>query len=375
MNVKLGENMKIMLTISTLTGGGAERVVSVWANELAENNYDVSVLLSGRSENEYPLSNKVKVCTVALWYNDYVKLSKFEQLRRRRNILKQEAPDYLISFLPHIQIWSMISSWRLRVKRIETIRISPWHASINEKRLAAFFWKKCFKTSYKIILQSNDQMDFFDIQIQKKCIVIPNPISDVYENIFKTDFSNKATKIIAVGRVSKQKNYKMMIKAMDIVCRKYPEVQLKIYGAEDGELIEQYQELIEEMRLQNNVFFMGRHAKLEEIYKENDIYLLSSNFEGMPNALVEAMASQLVCISTDCKTGPRDLIEDGHNGFLVPVKDYKYMAQKIIETIEMPENKRKKIGQEARKKVLNFCSKENSLKRLEDIFDKRENNG
>ena len=109
---------------------------------------------------------------------------------------------------------------------------------------------------------------------------------------------------------------------------------------------------------------MGRSNCMLKEYASADAFVLSSDFEGMPNALVEAMASGLVCISTDCKTGPRDMIIDGECGFLVNVNDSDSLAEKILEVSLMNREKRIMLGQNARKRIMSICSETKSLRKL-----------
>ena len=97
---------------------------------------------------------------------------------------------------------------------------------------------------------------------------------------------------------------------------------------------------------------------------------MSSDYEGMPNALAEAMAIGLPCISTDCKTGPRDLIDDGENGFLVPCNDSQALADKILTIFRMTNEEQKNIGEKARAKVIEFCGEKNSLEKLVSLIEK-----
>ena len=109
---------------------------------------------------------------------------------------------------------------------------------------------------------------------------------------------------------------------------------------------------------------MGRTSELYRVYQKSDLYVMSSNFEGMPNALAEAMAIGLPSISTDCRTGPCDLIDDGKNGYLVECGDSVMLAEKIKEVFSMSTEQQRLLGTSARDKVVSFCSEENSLAKL-----------
>lgn len=357
---------QVVFAIGSLHGGGAERVVSVWASALAEKGYPVSILVYARLENEYPISDKVNVYPIAGSQQECDAMSILQRLRRFRKALKELKPGVLISFLPEIQVYMGLSSIGLRIPRVETVRINPWRSGIVNTKFAPL-WRWCFRSCRAVIVQSEDQKPFFSQSVQKKAVVIPNPINPAYIENFKAEYCATSHKIVAAGRLTGQKNYKMMIDAVKLVSEKYKDVSLAIYGA--GEQEAELNAYIKTQGLEDTVRLMGRSNELYRIYQTADLYLMSSDFEGMPNALAEAMAIGLPCISTDCKTGPRDLVDDGENGYLVPCGDAEALADRIVHIFSMPAEEQKKLGQNARTKISDFCSEENSLKRLIDLIE------
>ena len=351
----------VLFAIGSLRGGGAERVVSVWASALAEKGYDVSVIVYSRQENEYPVHDNVKIYPIATSEKESNDISVFERLKRFRRTLKKMKPDVVISFLPIMQIYVALASVGLRIPRVETVRINPWRAGILKSSYSKL-WRWCFNSGNAVILQSEDQKDFFKKSVQEKCVVIPNPINHKYVENEKMLYDSTSHRIVAAGRLAEQKNYTMMIDAIKTVSQEYEDVLLEIYG--EGDLEDSLCRYIEEKGLQNNIILKGRSNELYNVYKSADIYLLSSDYEGMPNALAEAMACGLPCISTNCKTGPRDLIDDGKNGFLVECGNAEEMAKKIKLIFSMTDDELKGIGQMARKKVIDLCGNENSLNKL-----------
>ena len=172
--------------------------------------------------------------------------------------------------------------------------------------------------------------------------------------------------IVAAGRLIEQKNYPMLIASMKRVTERHPDAVLKIYGS--GGLEEELENRIKDNNLQNNVFLMGRSDRLKEELSKADIYVLSSDFEGMPNALMEAMAAGLPCISTDCPTGPKDIIESHKTGLLVPVGDEAAMSDAICY---MYENKDKacEMGIRAREMIKEVCGAERIITELMGICE------
>lgn len=288
----------VLIAIPQLTGGGAERVASAWANDLADRKYDVTIAVCARFPDEYETNQKVKIESIAGNLKQYLTLSYLQRLRRIRSILRMRKPDYIISFLPAMQVWIMLASFGMKVKRIETIRVNPWKISVRNP-LQVFFWKLCYRTSYRTILQSSDQCGFFSPVVQRKSIVIPNPISKQYIENYKEDSSETPTEFIAAGRIDAQKNYPMMINGFAKACKRFPNIRLRIFGTGPEAYVSEIKKYIDSKGMEHNVLLLGRTPHMENEYPKSDVFLMISDFERMPNALAEAMASRLVCISTD----------------------------------------------------------------------------
>ena len=354
---------KVVFAIPRLTGGGAERVVSVWANELNSKGFDIRIVLFYRSKDEYFTSEEVEIYSLVDTLEEYMRLSFKKKWIGLRSILKKIDPDYIVSFLPAMQVWMMLASIGSKAKRIETIRVNPWKVSIPGIT-NKLIWKICYHTAYKIILQATDQKPFFSWFDQRKTVLIPNPISDTYLQEVVRCVPEHPTRFIAVGRLEPQKNYPMMIEAFSHLIKSNNNISLRIFGEGEKSYMDYLETLIIENKVSGYVKLMGRTPRIEQEYNKSDIFLMCSDFEGLPNALMEAMASGLICISTDCKTGPRDLIDDGINGFLVSVGNVEEMSEIMNKILCMPVEIRQNISQNARKKILQYCSKENSVERL-----------
>lgn len=177
--------------------------------------------------------------------------------------------------------------------------------------------------------------------------IIPNPISNVFfecNHVYKENI----LEITAMGRLSEQKNFSLLINVAKIVHRDYPDVHFSIYG--DGPLREELQKKITNDNLNGIVTLQGRTNNAQKVLNAADVFIMTSNYEGMPNALLEAMAVGLPCISTDCPTGPAEIIDNGINGILVPVNNEAALTKAIEKYIEMGETIAE-IGKAARKTV------------------------
>lgn len=358
--------MKILFLSGNLCDGGAQRVISVVSSRLAENGHDVSLLLFSRNQKEYPISDKVNIVSISKNFQEYCSVSSFSRLKFIRNYLKNFKPDVAVGFLEGGYALYM-ASLGLKFKKIASARVDP-AVIMNAKGLRATINRMWFNSADKIVLQTNKQLDHVPNKIRKKSVVIANPISNAALQSFKTDYSMNCRRIVMAGRLEEQKNYPMVFDAIKIVLQKYPDVKLDIFGkgSQEAEL----QNLIDTNGLADNIDLCGWTQNTLEEYRNHDMYIMSSDFEGMPNALMEAMGVGLPCVSTDCDTGPSDLIIDGENGFLIPVGDSTALADKIIRIIEMPANKRKELGINAHNTMVEKFNSEVICEKWETFFKK-----
>ena len=311
-----GASMNILFVSGNLSNGGAQRVISVVSGALAEKNHDVSLLLFSRNEKEYPINDKVKVFSISDSYEEYCKVSSFSRMKLIRKYLKQLKPDVAIGFLEGGYAL-YLSSIGMKFKKIASARIDP-QILFKTKGLRAKIDRKWFRASDGVVLQTESQKDRLPSKMLNKSVVIGNPVSDLALKLQKESYS-ECCKFVMAGRLAKQKNYPMVFRAVSIVKEKYPDVHIDIFGK--GSEYDDLAKQLSDMQLEANVSLRGWSEDTIGEFSRHDAYILSSNFEGLPNSLMEAMAVGLPCISTDCPTGPADLISDGVNGYLVPIND------------------------------------------------------
>lgn len=358
---------KICIAIHGLAHAGAERVASSWANFLVSQGHRVSIVVYACSEDSYDLDERVRIVPLADTREQYFALGKSKQLFQIRKTIYQEAPDVLISFLPKMQISMMLATFGMRMKRIETIRNNPWvDKDVSGKR---FLWNLCFRRSNKIIVQNKEQSLYFPKKLQEKCVVISNPISSHFSERQKIFENNPAKKFVAVARINDQKNYPMMIRAFAQAAQNDPSCTLDIYGTGVPEMVRQVQALIEELGMEKQICLRGWIKDIHEVLCDYDAFLMSSDYEGMPNALAEAMAAGLVCLSTDCKTGPKDMIDHGKSGLLAKTGDVQSFAEGIGTILQMDQQQCAAMGSAAREKILEMCAEENTLARLKQLIE------
>ena len=191
----------------------------------------------------------------------------------------------------------------------------------------------------------------------KNSVIIPNPVT------VACHASNTQPRIVSVGRLTPQKNQKLLIDAFKQICNSYPEHTLSIYG--DGELKEKLSKMIVDYGIDNKVFLHGNIENVHEEISNSELFVLPSNYEGLSNALLEAMIIGLPCISTDC-AGSSEYIVDGKSGLLVPVNDRDALVtamQKMLDNEELRQR-----CQKGAKNIIKRVDKDVVLKKWFEII-------
>lgn len=335
--------MKITLFIGSLYGGGAERVTCNLASYLIQHGNQVEILTMSETEKSYELDKKVSVRTLlSLKERRNTVMNTLIRMPRFWRYLKVSDSDAYIVMLPKTTIMLLMFRWLTKAKVIAAERVDP--ASYS-KRISKLL-KKYAKRADGWVFQTEDARKWYGDTIRNcNSTVIPNAINPIF---IRPQYVGEKRKVIAgAGRLNDQKNFGLLIRAFAKIAPEFPEYNLIIYGKGDKE--QELKSLVDSLGLQGRVEFPGNIQNIAEVMEKNTMFVLSSDFEGMPNALMEAMALGLPCISTDCPCGgPRYLIRDGVNGLLVPVGDADEMA-KAMRKIMSDSNMAKNMGKEAMK--------------------------
>ena len=358
---------RILISIGNLIGGGAERVVAIWAGKLAEMGYDVAIYVHIRGKDEYAVDERVRIESLAQTQEEYRKLSVWERFRKKRTFIKEFKPDVMMNFLPGAQMKMLFTSAGIKGRRIETIRNNPWiDTDVGRKRP---LWNLCFKKADAIIVQTDEQLEYFSGKERKKCVVIHNPLSEDCRDARRTEYPEKATSFMAAGRLNYQKNFPMLIEAFARAAKENDDIYLDIFGNGSDDFTAYLQDCIDKSGYSSRITLKGRTNDICKALMQHDCFILSSDYEGMPNALAEAMATGMVCISTDCRTGPKDMIENGKNGYLVPTGSAQDMADAIARVAAMTADQCKEMGDLAKENILSLCDGEVNIKKLIDVIE------
>ncbi len=307
---------KIAFFIGSLNRGGAERVISILANHYAENGYQVDVIMLLDNIVGYELNKNVNVINYS--GNGLSKVKRIPYwLKTIRKYVKEQKPDVLVSFCVRLNVFVLLASSGLKVKKIVSERNDP--RTDGRGKFMDIMTKILYPKVNTVVFQTEKAKSYFNKL--KNGVVIPNPIT-----VPKNNKQPNPKKIVSVGNFRAVKNHKMLINAFHKFHKNNPNVVLNIYG--DGELYDEIQNQINSFNLTTNVILHGSIPNVIEEIADASIFCLSSNSEGLSNALLEAISLGIPCISTDV-AGADEYVVDGESGFIVPVGDEDAFADRL----------------------------------------------
>ena len=315
--------MRVLFYISTICGGGAARVMVNLANEFAVDN-EVHFVTNFLSEHEYVLNKKVHRHSIEQSEsNNNVVRKNITRIRILRKLIKNIEPNISVAFMRENNFRLIFAARCLQPKTLIYIRNDPAreYAGWLSRNMADILFKK----ADGVVFQTEEAQKFFSSKIQKKSRIIFNQVDSKFYQMI----NEPGKHMIACGRLSKQKNYTMMLEAFKLVLEQYPDEKLHIYG--EGDLKDELQQYAKILGIEASVRFMGFSENMVRNYRSAKLLLMTSDYEGMPNVILEALASSVPVVSTDCPCGgPRMVIENGVNGFLNKTGDVQMFADSII---------------------------------------------
>lgn len=324
--------LKVMFVTYKMSDGGAERVISVLANQMVKiTGIKVAVFIYQRTKNEYKLDSRVEIFTMPKTYSEQkgTAVTRMGQrILRIRRAMNDFQPDCIIPFLSTMVIETYISTFGRNISVVATVRNKPE----TDNKFRTFIRDYVYSHCSAVYMQTEAQKKFFSKKIQEKTFVLMNPVSEDFLLLERTP-RKQIRSFVTLGRLTAQKNHILLIEAFSAAHEVYSDISLKIYG--QGEEEKRLKNRIQELNAGNYIALPGRATNATVALSEADAFILSSNYEGMPNALMEAMAAGVPCISTNCPTGPRELLgRRQERGLLIPVQDKETMVTAIISMVE-----------------------------------------
>ncbi len=330
--------MKIAILISSLRCGGTEKTASLLANAWISQGDQVQILtLSGPEVGPFfPLDPKVQHLPLGLQGDSPTKLHGLLNNAKRvfaiRRTLRRLRPDVVVAFMEGTTALAILAAAGLRLPVVLS------EVAVPALQSSGFFWRIVRKLLYPfataIVVPSQGVQHYFAQDLKLRCSVIPNPVE---RNPRPKASAHGPARLVAVGRLSREKGFDTLLAAMALVHQAHPETRLTIYG--EGPLRAELESMRDALGLRSIVEMPGTTRSLANEFHAFDIFILSSRYEGFGNVLCEAMAAGLAVVSFDCPTGPREIIRDGIDGLLVPANDAAALANTINRLIENEEQR------------------------------------
>ena len=331
--------MNILLVVGSIGGGGAERVAANLASEFVDLGHEVGIFYWDEKGHEtYEINSRIRL---------HKSPNRLLPLRilGLKSLLRKLSVDIVIGFtdMSNITAWTALSwipdrpAFVVSIHSDLRIRDATMGLRIKSRFLRVLHKQACQHADRVVVVSDGAKeslIDYYNLETDsvKK---IYNPVLKTVNVFSRRPIANSGLKIVTAGRLTQAKNYPLMIRAVKILRDRLKiNCRLDIYGS--GELRIQLQLLIDELDLSSKISLQGFAANLPAKLAENDIFLLSSSWEGFGNVLVEALDAGLRVVSTDCPSGPREILANGKYGVLVPLDDPDAMAIAIAEELNNP---------------------------------------
>ena len=319
---------KIDIITRAMTSGGAERVIAQLANYFTEKDISCRIITTENGEVMYPLHEKIDIVAIGKKSNNKV-IDRILRYKTIRIVVQKNKPDVVLTMPEDTGIYAILALIGTGIPVYVSERNNPW--VMPDVKITRLLRKVAYPFAQGIIFQTQMAKSFFPQYIQKKGVVLQNPVDAT--RIPEPYIGERKKVFSAVGRLEPQKNFPMLIRAFSEFHKREKDYKLVIYG--EGRERINIENLIKELHLENSVSLPGRNKDVLNCINDCAAFILSSDYEGMPNALIEAMCMGMPVISTDCPSGgPRDIIENEKNGLLIPVNDELRMTQAMFNIIK-----------------------------------------
>jgi GalNAc-alpha-(1->4)-GalNAc-alpha-(1->3)-diNAcBac-PP-undecaprenol alpha-1,4-N-acetyl-D-galactosaminyltransferase len=380
------DNMRITLVISSLAGGGAERVATNMSNYWSGNGWEITILttshgtrgraydlLPGVAHRDLALSSDSRgsrtadrealietliamreLLDRASWPERGLVMWDLELLARLRRAIQDTRPQAVISFIDLTNIRTLLAATGLDVPVIVSEQCDPHHNNVGAG--IHLLRRRVYPQAKYVVALTEESMAFFSDMKGVRGRIIPNPVlPPVSDEEEEYPLGKNGFLLMGMGRLSHEKGFDLLLRAFGMVAQEHPCWSLEIWG--EGSILDWLEQFASKLGLSDRVRFPGFTRTPHRAMKRADLFAVSSLCEGFPNVLCEAMASGLPVVSFDCPSGPRHIIRNGVDGVLVPPRNVPAMAE-ALDRLMRDQNERRRLAARAPEVVRRFAVKD-----------------
>ncbi|MEA4870304.1 MAG: glycosyltransferase [Christensenella sp.] len=314
---------KLMIVTHKMSGGGCERVIAQLLHCYARDGIECKLVTECGVPSFYDLPETVE--QIYLTFDKTLPAKRIPKAYAKlRKLVKQEKPDLVLALPEKVNVWTVLFLLGTGVPVVVSERNDPnRHPENKVKRVLR---RLVYPFAKGFIFQTQDAADYFPKSVRKRGIVLDNPLDT--SRIPARFTGERRRTVAAAGRLHEQKNFELLIRAFARFYKTHHDYSLVIYG--EGPERERLMKTASRLGIAGAVELPGQSRTLLEDINDCAMFVLSSDYEGMPNVLIEAMACGMSCIATDCPVGGvRSLLTDGENGLLIPVRDERALVQAL----------------------------------------------
>lgn len=359
--------MRIVIVISSLTCGGAEKNVAMLANYWSSKGYTISIVTLDSSNNIpfFYLDPKICLNQIAAYKHSESFFSaisnNFQRVFKLRSIFSKIRPNLILSFMDRTNVLALLAAFCMQIPVIVSDRNDP--ARKNPGRIWSILRSWTYPLANQVVVQTIGFVEFYSSSLWKKIAIIPNAIEKppIQELGDRGDIPSPA--IISIGKLKFQKGFDVLISSFALLKEKLPAWSLVIFGEGDERLF--LQSLISKYSLEKSVHLMGQTRAPYFYLRHSNIFVLTSRYEGFPNVLCEAMACGLPVITTNCSPAIDEIVDHESNGFIVG-SEAEVISDNILLLVNNSEL-RERVGENAKRIVEKF-ELETISRKWENLF-------
>jgi GalNAc-alpha-(1->4)-GalNAc-alpha-(1->3)-diNAcBac-PP-undecaprenol alpha-1,4-N-acetyl-D-galactosaminyltransferase len=341
--------MRVTFAIPSLGSGGAERVLTILANTWASKGWEVTIISLNNAAwvSFFEVDERIHWVRLGLLKEAANPLAglwnNIQRVRALRKAIHRSSPQVMISFIDTMNVLVLAAGRGLDIPVIISERSDPAKHPIG----AAWnrFRQWTYPAASRLVVQSQAVQAAFKPLLGDKLCIIPNPILQLPEVQGETPFLLHRPVVLNAGRLSREKGCDLLIRAFALLSERYPDWNLLILG--DGTQRGELEALVDELGLKERISLPGRVKNPYDYFRKADLFVLPSRYEGMPNALCEAMACGMAVVAANCSSGVGQVVHDGVNGLLAEPENVDSLAA-AMQQLMGDQAWRASLGEQAR---------------------------